>query len=314
MFRLAHHLALLVALSAVGIAFAAFCPAPSMLVHAGGIQAHKDASAASSPMLRTARSSEGDLEIGGELAGLPAGSVRYARYEDLLTLPQETFTVTDDSNFHGATKISGIALSELARSFGDKRHSDLIVAICYDKYRANYPSAYVAAHHPVLVLEINGQRRDKWPQSEDGGPLGPYLISHPSFKPAVLMPSLQEEPQIPFGVTRLDFRSEAKVFGVIEPKGSQDRNLMVMEGYRIARQDCFRCHGLYGEGGDKAARSWLVLGAWAASDPENFKRYIHYPKDIQPDAKMPAHDSYDPVTLDALTAYFRTFVPERKTP
>jgi hypothetical protein len=314
MFFLPPRMAPILPILALGFALIAFTPAPPMLVAPGGVQTPKVAATTNRPALQSTRSSEGDLEIGGELPGLPAGSVRYVRYEDLLALPQETFTVTDDSNFHGATEISGIGLTELASLFGDKKHSNLIVAICYDKYRAHYSSYYLDAHHPVLVLKINGQRRDKWPQSEYGGPLGPYLISHPIFKPTFSGPSLREEAQIPFGVTRLDFRSQSKVFGGIEPKGELGRNLLVMEGYRAAREDCFRCHSLYGEGGEKAGRSWLVLGAWAATDPKRFQRYIHNPKDIQPDAKMPAHGSYDQMTLDALTAYFRTFVPARKSP
>jgi hypothetical protein len=54
-------------------------------------------------LLHTARSSPGDLEIGGELAGLSRGAVRYVRYEDLLSLPQESYSVSDDANFKRET-------------------------------------------------------------------------------------------------------------------------------------------------------------------------------------------------------------------
>jgi mono/diheme cytochrome c family protein len=263
-------------------------------------------------LLRTTRSSPGDLEIGGELAGLSTGAVRFVRYEDLLILPQETYTISDDANFKGRTEISGVPLVTLARLFGQTAHSDLIVAICYDKYRSNYPSDYVAAHHPVLVLRINGQLRDKWPQSEYGGPLGPYLVSHPTFKPSFTVLSHKDEAQIPFGVTRLDFRTESVVFGTIRPKGKWARDSAVWQGYQIASQDCFRCHGLYGEGGERASRSWLVLAAWAATDATRFQQYIHNPQSVQSSAKMPAHSDYDEATLAALTAYFRTFAPARK--
>jgi hypothetical protein len=148
------------------------------------------------------RTSPGDLEIGGELSGLPPGTVRYVRYDDLIKLPQETYTISDDTNFKGATQISGIALSTLAHLFGKSAHSDLIVAICYDKYRSNYPGDYVAAHHPILVLKINGHARDQWPPSVYGGSLGPYLISHPTFTPSFTVLSHKDEAQIPFGVTR----------------------------------------------------------------------------------------------------------------
>jgi len=269
---------------------------------------------ASNPPLLAERSSDGDLEIGGELAGLPAGSVRYVRYEDLLQLPQETYTVSDDTNFKGKTEISGVALTTLAKLFGQAAHSDLIVAICYDKYRSNYPSDYLTAHRPILVLKIDGKLRDRWPQSEHGGPLGPYLVSHSAFRPSFKVLSHEDEPQIPFGVTRLDFRTESVVFGAIRPPGKWDANSQVGQGYIIARQDCFRCHGLYGEGGQLASRSWLVLSAWAATDPARFEQYIHNPQSIQPSAKMPAHGGYDQATLDALTAYFKTFTQVRKNP
>jgi mono/diheme cytochrome c family protein len=256
-----------------------------------------------------ARTSPDDLEIGGELAGLPAGSVRYLRYEDLLRLPQEEYTVSDDTNFHGRTEISGVALTTLAGLFGQRSHADLIVAICYDKYRSNYPNDYLAAHHPILVLKINGQPRERWPRSEYGGPLGPYLISHPTFHPSFKVLSHEDEAQIPFGVTQLDFRTEAKVLGAIHPVGTWAVDSQVWQGYRIASQDCFRCHGLRSEGGQRASRSWLILAAWAATDATRFQAYIRNPQSIQPCAKMPAHSNYDDPTLAALTAYFATFAP-----
>jgi mono/diheme cytochrome c family protein len=286
----------------------------SMLLLPGPSQADLPIAPASArTLLHAERSAPGDLEIGGELAGLPAGAVRYVRYGDLLTLPQERYTISDDSNFKGRAEISGVALATLAGLFGQASHSDLIVAICYDKYRSNYPSDYLVAHHPILVLKINGQLRDKWPLSEYGGPLGPYLVSHPTFKPSFTVLSHKDEAQIPFGVTRLDFRTESVVFSTIRPEGKWAKDSPVWQGYEIARQDCFRCHGLYGEGGERASRSWLVLSAWAATDSTRFQQYIHNPQSIQACAKMPAHGDYDEATLAALTAYFTTFTPVRKT-
>jgi mono/diheme cytochrome c family protein len=283
------------------------------LSHSGEVSSSQKSDPIGASILRSARSSSGDLELGGELAGLPAGSIRYARYEDLLSLPQESYSVTDDSNFHGKTQISGVPLTALAKLFGQDAHSDLIVAICYDKYRSNYPSDYLAAHHPILVLKINGKLRARWPISEYGGPMGPYLISHPTFTPSFKVLSHADEAQVPFGVTRLDFRSESVVLGTIKPAGNWAVDSPVWQGYRIASQDCFRCHGLYGEGGERASRSWLVLAAWAATDSGRFQQYIRKPTSIQACARMPAHSDYDDATLAALTEYFKTFVPARKT-
>jgi cytochrome c2 len=258
-------------------------------------------------ILHSQRSSPGDLEVGGELAGLPSGAVRYVRYEDLLRLPQETWTVSDDSNFPRKTQIGGVALATLVRQFGQSAASDLIVAICSDNYRANYPRDYMANHHPVLVLRMNGQLRDHWPLSPSGGPLGPYLISHPSFTPSFKVLSHEDEPQIPYGITRIEFRREATVFGAIRPPGNWLAGSSVEQGFVIARQDCFRCHNMGAEGGQLAGRSWLQLARRAEEDGPLFRKIIRNPASVTPGAKMPAHGDYDDATLNALTDYFKTF-------
>ena len=193
------------------------------------------------------------------------------RYEDLLRLPQETYSVSDDSNFHGKTEISGVSLSTLAETLGQS--ADMIVAICYDQYRTNYPKDYLAAHHPLLVLRINGQSRDHWPAADNGGSMGPYLISHPEFKPAFKVLSHEDEPQIPYGVTRIEFRKEAEVFGAIRPPGKWTTDSPVGMGYVIARQDCFRCHNMGAEGGTMAGRSWLQLAEMADTDACTVSRH-----------------------------------------
>jgi hypothetical protein len=262
---------------------------------------------ASQSLLHLQRSSPGDLQVGGELAGVPPGSTRYIRYEDLLQLPQETSTVTDDSNFRGKTEIGGVALEALVHLLGQAPDDALVVAICYDQYRTNYPRDYMSAHHPVLVLRINGQLRDHWPPSENGGPLGPYLISHPFFKPAFKVLSHDDEPQIPYGVTRIEVRRESVVFGAIRPPGKWQSDSQVGNGYVIARQDCFRCHNMGAEGGTMARSSWLKLSELAHDDGKKFRQTIRDPTSVTLGAKMPAQPNYDDATLDALTAYFRTF-------
>lgn len=256
-------------------------------------------------MLHAERSSPGDLEIGGELAGVTAGQTRYMRYEDLLRLPQETYSVSDDSNFSGRTEISGVALATLAETLG--RSADMVVAICYDKYRTNYPKDYIAAHHPVLVLRINGQDREHWPLSREGASMKPYVISHPEFKPLFKVLAHEDEPQIPYGVVRIEFREEAEVFGAIRPPGKWTTDSPVGMGYAIARQDCFRCHNSGAEGGTMGGRSWAQLGAVAEKEPERFRAIIRNPGAVTPGAKMPGQPGYDDATLDALTAYFKAF-------
>lgn len=262
--------------------------------------------------LRTERSSPDDLELGGEIAGQPADVIRYLRYEDLLRLPQEKYTVSDDSNFAHGTSIEGVALETLAKMYARVPDSALIVAICNDKYRTNYPREYLKVHHAVLVLKINGQRREHWPTAPGGGSLGPYLISHPFFRPAFRVLSHDDEPQIPYGVIRLEFRDESAVFGSIRPGNQWSANQQIQQGYIIARQDCFRCHNSGAQGGTMAARSWHTLAQIAASDGTRFRAIIRDPAKMTPGAKMSAHRDYDGATLEALTAYFRTFAEKRE--
>jgi mono/diheme cytochrome c family protein len=259
--------------------------------------------------LRTARGSPLDLEVGGELAGVEKGGSRYISREDLLALPQVSFTVSGDENFVGPVEVRGVTLEELAKHLGESPQSDLVIAICDDLYRANYSRAYIAAHHPVLVLEINGQPPEGWPKyAEDNrSSMGPYMITHEHFTPRFKILSHPDEPQVPWGVVRLEFRNEEKVFAAIAPVGANANSPEVRAGFAIAKQNCFRCHNMDGEGGQKAGRPWLVLSAWATADADYFRGYVHNPLLKNPHAQMPAFPAYDAATLDALRAYFSTF-------
>jgi len=272
-------------------------------------QAPPAAAVASFPTPRVERESPSDLELSGDLAGLAPGTIRYLTRDDLLTLPQVSYTVTDDANFTGPTQISGVLLEELNRKLAAAPESDLLVAICSDQYHANYPHAYIAQHNPLLVLKINGQSPAGWPKDPETHryDMGPYLISHPTFSPAFKIFSQPDEAQIPWGVVRLEFRQEKMVLGVIAPRGPQAASELVQAGYRIAQQNCLRCHNMGQEGGMKAGHPWLVLSAWAAASPKYFADYVRNPQSRNPRAQMPGNPGYDDATLAALTAYFKTF-------
>ncbi|HXT77156.1 MAG TPA: c-type cytochrome [Candidatus Eisenbacteria bacterium] len=259
--------------------------------------------------LRTSRTSARDLEVAGDLAGLPRGSIRYLTREDLRTLPQLTYTVSDDANLTAPTKISGISLDELRNKLAASPDSDMVVAICVDRYRASYPRDYLSAHRPLLVLLINGQPPDRWPKDSKGLGLdmGPYLISHPKFTPSFKILSHADEPQVPWGVIRLEFRDQQALLGAIAPQGPRAQDAAVQAGYKIAQQNCFRCHNLRDEGGQKSGRPWTVLATWANALPDYFASYIRNPKSKNAKAEMPGFPAYDDATIAALNAYFRTF-------
>src|SRR5271166_6534173 len=95
------------------------------------------------PLLHSSRHASTDLEI---------GTGQFVSYQDLLRLPQVSFTTSDDSNFPVPARVSGVPLDQLKRALGSD--ADMVVATCADGYRSNYPASYLAAHHPVLVLTV----------------------------------------------------------------------------------------------------------------------------------------------------------------
>jgi cytochrome c2 len=213
----------------------------------------------------------------------------------------------NDSNFPTPASVSGVALDQLRGSLG--ADADMVVAICADGYRSNYPASYLSAHHPVLVLTVNGKSQESWPKAENGGALGPYVIANPGFTPSFKVLSHSDEAQIPFQVVRIDFRSEREVFGAIAPRGAFAPGSPVMNGYRIAQQNCYRCHNMGAEGGHMASLGWPVLAAMAKGSPEFFARYVRNPQALNPHSKMAASPGYDDPTIAALRAYFATFAP-----
>jgi hypothetical protein len=246
--------------------------------------------------LHLARQAPTDLQV---------GSSHFVSYQDLLQLPQVSFTTSNDPNFPAPAQVSGVRLEELKQALHGE--GDMMVAICSDDYRTNYPVSYVAAHHPVLVLKINGKPQEGWPKTSSGGALGPYLIANPDFTPSFKVLSHNDEAQIPFGVVRIDFRTESEVFGAIAPRGDFAPGSPVMNGFAIAKQNCFRCHNMGAEGGHMSPFTWPLLGNLAKNSPEFFAKYVRTPQAVNPRARMEGSPQYDDQTLAALEAYFSTF-------
>ena len=255
----------------------------------------------------TSRHAPSDLEIGGSLQGVPQGETRFVSYTSLLSLPQETYTVTDDTNFGRTMQISGVSLANLPGWLGAQASATMVIALCDDKYAAHYPASYVAAHHPLLVLKVNGLAPDHWPLGVDRLPMGPYMVSHPSFRPSFRILSHDDEVQVPWGVVRLDLLNEQAVYAPIEPPAAAAANPVVQQGYTIARQNCFRCHSRSGEGGQKSTLLWHDLAHEAITNPTLFNAYVRKPKQFNPQSQMAASPQYDDATLAALRRYFSSF-------
>ena len=266
--------------------------------------------------IASSRHAEDDLEVTGMIAGLPAGAVGYVSYADLATLPQITTTIQNDSNFADqpskGVRITGIPLDQLAKALGALPASDLFDALCTDRYRSHYPADYIAAHHPIFALKINGERPAQWAAKTKEYDPGPYFITHANFVPRDRFLAYTEQPQIPDNIVRLNFTTSAATYGPITPRGDFPPNSPVAQGFTIAKQNCLRCHFLGGVGGTKSGIDWRSLSVWAREQPQFFERYVHDPKSVEPHAQMEGNPTYDASTLNAIATYFRTFTEAHK--
>lgn len=269
--------------------------------------------AATPPQLPLAsqRSSPQDLEVSGDIPGIPPGEKRFVHAADLSRMPQVSFTVKDDANFTHPVKLSGVPLDAVVTALGINSGKQLIAASADDGYEAHYTAEYRAAHHPFLVLRIDGREPASWPKGPEGENYGPYLISHPSFTPVFHVLAQKEEAQIPYGVIALRFFDEATVAKQLQPPGALPAS-PAMLGYSIAAQNCLRCHRDENIGGTKSPFGWPQMALIAQGNPAAFGKYIVRPNSVNPEANMPANPEFDAATVAALTAYFRSFAPEQK--
>jgi len=264
--------------------------------------------AAPTLQLHPMRTHADDLEIGGDLPNLAKGEHRFVAWADLDKLPQESATVSDDSNFTGTAKITGIPLEKLPALLGASPNATMLIVVCDDAYEAHYPAAYLKAHHPLLVLRINGQSPASWPVGTDGSAMGSYMVSHAKFTPSFKILTHTDEPQVPWGIVRLDLRREADVYAPITPRGPHANDEPVQQGFTIAKQNCFRCHAQDGEGGKKSDRTWQMVARRAVKDPTYFDALIRDPATVDPGSQMAASPQYDDATMKSLRAYFATFI------
>jgi mono/diheme cytochrome c family protein len=265
-----------------------------------------------SSLLRPTRGAPDDLEI--EFTGSPAAGVRFVGLRDLLALPQTTATVFKDENLFrlppGGVTIQGVALDALAAELGVTEKDYLIEAICNDQYAAPFPTEYIQAHKPILVLRVNGLSPRVWAMQTGHYDPGDYLVAYDHFVPAFRALSHEDRQQVPSWIVRLKFDATADVMATIAPRGRDATDAKVIAAGRIAQQNCLRCHNSGTYGGTKAQRSWATLGSVAARDPVRFAAYVHTPKNVNSRAKMPPNPQYDEETRAELARYFAAFAIE----
>ncbi|MGA7522015.1 MAG: hypothetical protein WBW84_06005 [Acidobacteriaceae bacterium] len=271
------------------------------VVLAGGVAAA--ASGTQHLTLMNQRSSPQDLEIAGDLPGVAGGASRFVSYAALSQLAQVTTTVRNDENFSGPVQLSGVSLDALLEALGVDGKDQLIAAVSTDGYEGHYTTAYRAEHHPFLVLRIAGKEPAQWTPGPDGEKYTPYVISDPDFRPAFHVLAHKDMAQVPYGVTELKLYPEKATLAALQPRSG---GVAAMEGYRIAVQNCLRCHRAGNIGGTKSPFGWPQMGLIAQGNAEAFGKYVVRPQSVNPEATMPANPEYDAATIAALTAYFRS--------
>ncbi len=252
------------------------------------------------------RSSLQHLEVFNINADGSSSVPRYYRFEQLLTLPQITVKTATDPNTQQPATYTGVYLNDLIQALQSSPEGTVLGANCYDGYQQYYDPDYTEKHHPIFLLKYDGKAPADWPKSEHNSPMGPYCVVHENFQSSETIYGYTEAPRIPFGIVSVELTSYALSFGKF---GAPDRhNPEVVKGERIAIGSCISCHNNGSAGGKMAQRPWQVLAANSIYNGNYFRQYLVNPQKFKPDVAMPAHPTFDSVTLDALQAYFKTML------
>jgi len=278
----------------------------------GGLLAAAGQSGSRRLALHAARSLPSDLEITGAVPGVPRGESRFVTREFLLSLPRVSVHIDRNDDFPAVTKpgvtVGGVYLDVLAKRLGARvAAQSAIEALCIDGYAAAFPAGYIWIHRPILVLTVDGISPHDWSANSHGYDAGPYFIAYEHFVPHFKVLSHEDRPLEPDQMNKLLFTTKDRLYAGIEPKEDRDpakRASPVVSGFRIARQNCFRCHNTGEFGGSQSGLSWRKLEKVARDRPDYFSQWIYDPRTIDPNSKMPANRDYDKATLDAITRYF----------
>ena len=266
--------------------------------------------------LRAIRTSPLDLELGGELAGLPAGATRYITREDLLALPQVNQTVSDDPNLAGPGRSQASRWKNSPNDWPPRRSRTLVVAVCADRYLPTIraptsPRIIRCSSSRSMASHRNaGPRRPK----ATGCDMGPYMISHPKIHTQLQNPLARRRAANSLGrraarISRRKSRLRCDCPARPASPGATRR-------LKPATASPNKIVSAATTWAPKAARKQAVHGSCCPHGPRLRPNIspptCAIPKSKNPTRKCPANPAYDDATLQRLTAYFQTFsAPEK---
>jgi hypothetical protein len=255
--------------------------------------------------LHAERSSPYDLAVTGDLAGCPAGSVRYARWKDLRALPTSQLTL-DGEFTKGQQVVTAVFLADLWKALPASDKADTLFARCSsDGYSAVYTADFIAKYRPFLVVEIGGKGPKDWPPPGLAFNPAPYVITVSSALVPAASSFLDIEHKKPWSVTSIELGSFADEFKAIYTGKWSSIPPEAVRGREIWVNSCASCHaGPEGTfGGTKADRPFPIIAAYARYDRPFFRKYVRDPKSLVASAKMEAHPWYTDEQLLDLIAF-----------
>ena len=246
------------------------------------------------------RSSPQDLELRGELAGVPAGEKRFVRWSELRSLPTTTLTLNRAFGLN-APQVTVLFLADLWAALPHSSTADTLLATCQDGYASVYSREFIAAYRPFLVLEINGVGPAGWPLPG----LGPYVISIAAEVVPAAAQLLDGAHKRPWGTVALEFANFAERFGDAYRGKWDGISARAIAGRDLWINSCASCHRGPGStfGGSKSDRPFEVLVALAIANADYFRQYVRDPKSKVAGATMEPHPHYTDEQLNALIAF-----------
>jgi cytochrome c2 len=254
--------------------------------------------------LHADRASPFDLALRGELAGVPAGATRYARWADLRALPTTKLNMNGEF-VDGPQTLTVVFLEDLWKALPVAPGADCILATCADGYASVLRSDFILKYRPFLVLEINGKGPVDWPPPGLDFNPGPFVIT----ESADLVPSVaiyrDVEHKKPWGVTTVEIATYAERYRAIYSGRWASLSPAASDGRDIWVNSCASCHagpdGIFG--GTKAGRPFEVIAAYAGYARAFFVKYVRDPKSLVPCAKMEPHPHYSDEELSELISF-----------
>jgi len=254
--------------------------------------------------LHAERQAPTDLAVGGRLAGVPAGEVRFIRWSELASLPAKQLRLTGEF-LPGEQVVTGLFLTDLWSALAVTADADALLATCNDGYTSVYRTAFIRTYRPFLVLAINGLPPEHWPPPGLNFNPGPYVISVSAEVVPAVAQLLDAGHKRPWGVTHLEVaRFSDCAAGIFQGRWANPSD-RASAGREIWINSCASCHQGPPDtfGGTKSDRSFEVLAAQAKLNTAYFKSYIRDPRSFVSTAKMEPHPHYTDAQLDALVAF-----------